>query len=527
MKKYLKDNKKYIILEIICSNLYTIFIGMIPIIIKYLFDHYQNFTIKTFIMLVLSYLFVVVSGLLFQYLSQYYAWKRTVCLERDMRYDLMNHILNFNYQDYHNFQKEEYLSVFSNDITAISDQYFEKVIDMIKSVFMILIYGVYMIYFLNIYIASVIVVCSLLSLWLPKLTGEKLSQKRANHLQKAGELLEVESDLLSGFALTNKMTKNKVMKYFDNFLNILKDAYLQYGVYKAFTIVFNGFVMYLLDISAFLIAGILLLMKVVSVGTLSASLTYVKQFIWPIRYIIDDINEINAIKKVITKDEFILKREFSTSKAIKEFNELELKDIDLTLEDFKMKDVHVLFEKGKKYLLYGESGSGKSTLFNLLNKQIQMDKGKITIDHQDYHSLDLSQLISGVYRGNHIYHTSFINNITMFNTYTLEKLNDYLKTNPNEKINSLMKVENCSLLSNGEQQIVSLIRSYIIDTPIVLLDEAFMSIDIKNRDYFVEMFLKNSDKTIIMISHNLKDEYLNYFDRMYKVENGKIFSHHN
>ena len=74
---------------------------------------------------------------------------------------------------------------------------------------------------------------------------------------------------------------------------------------------------------------------------------------------------------------------------------LELKDIDLTLEDFKMKDVHVLFEKGKKYLLYGESGSGKSTLFNLLNKQIQMDKGKITIDHQDYHSLDLSQLIIG------------------------------------------------------------------------------------------------------------------------------------
>ena len=64
-------------------------------------------------------------------------------------------------------------------------------------------------------------------LWLPKLTGEKLSQKRANHLQKAGELLEVESDLLSGFALTNKWTKNKVgfRSIFDNFLNILKDAY--------------------------------------------------------------------------------------------------------------------------------------------------------------------------------------------------------------------------------------------------------------------------------------------------------------
>ena len=55
------------------------------------------------------------------------------------------------------------------------------------------------------------------------------------------------------------------------------------------------------------------------------SLTYVKHFIWPIRYIIDDINEINAIKKVITKDEFILKREFSTSKAIKEFNEFRIK----------------------------------------------------------------------------------------------------------------------------------------------------------------------------------------------------------
>ena len=62
----------------------------------------------------------------------------------------MDKILNYNYQEFESYKKDEYLSVFTNDVQAISNQYFLKDIDLVKSSLMLIIYGVYMVYFLNI-----------------------------------------------------------------------------------------------------------------------------------------------------------------------------------------------------------------------------------------------------------------------------------------------------------------------------------------------------------------------------------------
>ena len=99
-------------------------------------------------------------------------------------------------------------------------------------------------------------------------------------------------DVLSGFTLTNSRNKNYIMKYFKEKVDHTQQLEFHYGCFKAFTIVFNGFVMYLLDVSAFFIAGIMLVLHKITLGTASVSLSYGKQFIWPIRYMIDDLNDI-------------------------------------------------------------------------------------------------------------------------------------------------------------------------------------------------------------------------------------------
>lgn len=55
-------------------------------------------------------------------------------------------------------------------------------------------------------------------------------------------------DLLSGFSLSNRCTKDRVMDFYVSKLNEVKNKEFEYGKYKAFSIVFNGFFMHLLDI---------------------------------------------------------------------------------------------------------------------------------------------------------------------------------------------------------------------------------------------------------------------------------------
>lgn len=301
MSKYLSQNKINVFIDILFSSLYSAAIGAIPIVTKELLDDGINLSSKKLMFLIIIYVLLAGCSMLFQYISQCAEWKWCSSIERSLRYDLLDKILNYNYDDYNVYTKDEYLSIFSNDIATISEQYFTKKVDIIKSSLMVMIYAGYMFYFLNFWIAIVIIVSSLLSLFLPKITGKALSDRKLNYINSLGTQSNVISDILHGFTLINIRTKGNLMKHFNRTATEVKNLEIKYGTYKAFTIVFNGFVMYLLDISAFSIAGILLVLNKITLGTATATLSYVKTFVWPIRYVIEDINEINAAKEVVKK----------------------------------------------------------------------------------------------------------------------------------------------------------------------------------------------------------------------------------
>ena len=202
------------------------------------------------------------------------------------------------------------------------------------------------------------------------------------------------------------------------------------------------------------------------------------------------------------------------------FNDkIEYTEVQVHYDYFNLQPFSFSFEKGKKYLFLGPSGVGKSTLFNLFTKQILPNEGEIHIDNYNLNKLDLAYLVSGVYHGNHIYDTSVYNNLTLFSTYSIEPLNQLLKKNPNEKIEYLLKQKNSMNLSQGEKQMISLLRTYLSDTPIVLLDEAFESIDVASREYFQNLFLNDSSKTILMITHDYDDQFIQKFDEVIYLKN--------
>ncbi|WP_454055470.1 ATP-binding cassette domain-containing protein [Clostridium sp. Marseille-Q7071] len=189
-------------------------------------------------------------------------------------------------------------------------------------------------------------------------------------------------------------------------------------------------------------------------------------------------------------------------------------------------------KKGGKYTLVGKSGSGKSTLAKLLLKYYNDYEGTIAIDNNDIKDISFNSLynnISIIQQDIFMFDASIRENITLFNNYSTDEiynsidksgLKDFIDILPN-KAESYIG-ENGSFISGGEKQRISIARSIIRNTPIIILDEATSSLD-KETSYNIEKTLLDiEDLTVIFITHKLSEDLLNSCDEIIVMDDGKI-----
>ncbi|WP_341534042.1 ABC transporter ATP-binding protein [Sporosalibacterium faouarense] len=170
----------------------------------------------------------------------------------------------------------------------------------------------------------------------------------------------------------------------------------------------------------------------------------------------------------------------------------------------------------------GHSGSGKSTIANLLMKYITPTNGKIKVDGVDISEIDTSGILGCVNQFEHVFSDSFLNNVTVYGAYPGENLNnitDYYSCN---KIDLIKEKNDCTELSGGEKQLLSLVKMMLINRDIIILDEPFSSLDFQNSILMQEKVYGLKDKTMIVITHNLSEKNLNYFDEVIIMNNGYI-----
>ena len=71
-------------------------------------------------------------------------------------------------------------------------------------------------------------------------------------------------------------------------------------------------------------------------------------------------------------------------------------------------------------------------------------------------------------------------------------------------------------ISQGQKQRINIARAIYFDRDVVIIDEAFVNLD-KNLREKLENILLESSKTVIMITHQYNEEYLNKFDKIINV----------
>ena len=214
-----------------------------------------------------------------------------------------------------------------------------------------------------------------------------------------------------------------------------------------------------------------------------------------------------------------------TAPRIEQFHDaIQFQDVSVQLGDFCLSNFNCTFQKGKKYAIVGPSGTGKSTILKLLMQYVLPDQGRICVDGVPIEGKDLSGIITCVNQFEHIFHASFEENATLFNSYPLSRMHSALRYLDNAKLNSLLQKENAQELSGGEGQMMELVRAITADKPVVLMDESFSAVDEKNAQQLQKKLLA-LDKTILCVTHDTSPEHLSLFDKVIQLERKENISY--
>lgn len=214
---------------------------------------------------------------------------------------------------------------------------------------------------------------------------------------------------------------------------------------------------------------------------------------------------------------------------------IELKNLSFSYDGKEkiLENVNFKFESGKSYAIVGASGSGKSTLLNLISGGNSGYSGTITYDGTelcDISSTSLYDIISIIQQKVFVFNSSIRDNITMFRGFadseiekaaSLSGLSELIA----EKGKDFLCGENGSGLSGGECQRISIARSLIRKTPVLLVDEATAALD-KETSFRIFGTLLSLDKlTRIIVTHDLDENLLKKYDCVLVLKNGKIIEH--
>ncbi len=196
-----------------------------------------------------------------------------------------------------------------------------------------------------------------------------------------------------------------------------------------------------------------------------------------------------------------------------------------------LQGINFTIEPGEIIAIVGSIGSGKTTLANSLPRLLNIDRNQLFIDGYDVTQLDLKTLrktISYVPQDSFLFSTTTLNNLRygdplkeLFEVENVAKqaqLHEEILNFPQQY--ETMVGERGITLSGGQRQRSALARALLMNSSVLILDDALSSVDNKTATNILTSLSQGRQRTIIFISHQLSAAAQT--DRIFVMDDGKI-----
>ena len=258
-----------------------------------------------------------------------------------------------------------------------------------------------------------------------------------------------------------------------------------------------------------------------SVGKLSSFLAYSNQYTKPFNEISGVFAELqNAVASARRVFDLLDEEEVSDDSAMEKLGNC---SGELTFEhvcfsyDPKVKliqDLNLNVRAGQRIAIVGPTGCGKSTIINLLLRFYDINSGRITVSGRDISSVTRDSLRSsfgmvlqetwvftGTVAENIAYGVPGASREQVIEAAKAVHAHGFIKRLP-QGYDTVIS-EDCGL-SQGQKQLICIARIMLMDPPMLILDEATSSIDIRTEHRIQRAFIKlMKNKTSFIIAHRL------------------------
>lgn len=465
----------------------------------------------------------IASGLL-TYLSSIGMSYLSRCVVKRIRTDIFARLTSLPVSYFDTRQAGDIISVLSYDLDTLGESLANDTMMVLTSVVTIVGSLVMMLISAPILVVVFVVTIPLTSLftwWLTRKV-QPLFRRRSS---KLGELNGFIEEIITGQKTTKAYGCEEAV--ISRFEQKNKEAVEAYTVAENYGTISGPSVNFMNNLSLALISvfGAIMYMNgaIPSVGAIASFVLYSRKFSGPINEIANVLSEFQSALAAAERAFRVLEEqpEPADAEGAEELTDVK-GNVDIEHLRFAyvpgkpvIHDFCLHAESGDVVAIVGHTGAGKTTVINLLMRFYDADSGTIKIDGKDITKVTRASLrraftmvlqdtwlFSGTIYENVAYGSENVTAEDVERVCKAAKIHSFISRLP-EGYNTVL-TDNAVNISKGQKQLITIARAMLLDSPMLILDEATSNVDTRTEQY-IQQAMENlmQGRTCFVIAHRL------------------------
>lgn len=428
----------------------------------------------------------------------------------------------------------DFISALTNDVTTIESKYLLAEFSMLESLLTAALSLALMFYYSWVMTLAVIGLC-VLPVIVSVIFGNRIAEQEKQISDCNAGFVAMVKDLLSGFSVIRSFqAQEEAGTLYANRNEHLEQVKCRRQKTVKLIELISTLAGISVQLGVFLLGAYLAIKGQITAGVVVAFVQMMNYVLGPINQVPVLLAERKAAAGLIEKlaeccaeDEAEQKTE--TVNGIGDG--IQFEHVNFSYEEGKdvLKDVNLEFDAGKSYAIVGGSGSGKSTLLNLIMGSYDGYEGRVIMGGRELKGVDTDSIfdvVSVIQQNVFIFDDTVKQNICLFREFPADAVESAasragLKQLVAEKGWEYSCGEGGAHLSGGEKQRISIARSLLKESQVLLVDEATSSLDAETADSVINAILDVDGLTRLVVTHRLDEKALKRFDGIIVMRNGR------